>query len=69
MTRRGRPVERLKEALGVKRLRRFIYITNLLEEGEGEETPYTVKVSSELWPHATGGPFTSDEIRALRKTH
>ena len=69
MTRRGRPVERLKEALGVKRLRRIIYITNLLEEGEGEETPYAVKVSSELWTHATGGSFTSDEIRELREKY
>jgi hypothetical protein len=43
-----RRIERLEEKLKPKRGHRLIYIHPNLGEGE-EETPYQVKVSSELW--------------------
>jgi len=50
-------------------LRRVIYITPTLEEGEGAEISYAVKVSSELWAHAAGGSLTDEEIRELREKY
>jgi hypothetical protein len=64
-----RRIERLEEKLLAKHGPRLIYIHPNLGEGE-EETPYQVKVSSELWAYAMGGgPFTEEEIRQLREEY
>jgi len=61
---------RRHQKLRQKHEQRFIYILPNLEEEEDEETPYKVKISSDLWAHAmAGGPFTSDEIRELREKY
>jgi len=69
MTRLGWRIEPLEEKLGVNRLRRVVHITNLLEGGGGEETPWAVKVSSELWAYAAGAPFTKEEILRLAEEY
>jgi hypothetical protein len=68
VTRLASRIKRLEEKLGVNRLARVICVTNFPLGGEDVETPYAVKVSSEHWAYAAGGPFTSDEIRELRES-
>ena len=64
-----RRIERLEEKLLAKHGPRLIYIHPNLGEGE-EETPYQVKVSSDLWAYAMGGgPFTEQEIYRLREEY
>jgi hypothetical protein len=62
-------VMRLEQRMGTKHAPRLIYLTPNLEEDESEETPYSVKISSELWAEAFGGPFTKEEIAKLREEY
>jgi hypothetical protein len=62
-------VTRLEQRMGTNHRPRLIYITPNLEEDESEETPYSVKISSELWAEAFGGPFTREEIGKLREEY
>ena len=62
-----RRIERLEKMARVKQGPRLIYIGPNLEDGEGEETPYMVKISSELWAHVFGAPLSVEEIRKLRE--
>jgi hypothetical protein len=62
-------VTQLEQQMGTKHGPRLIYITPNLEEDESEETAYSVKVSSELWAEAFGGPFTKEEIGKLREEY
>lgn len=60
-------VDRLEEEIGMKPESRLTVITidphKLAHEG-----PYTVELFPDLWATAVrGGPFTSEEIRQLRK--
>jgi hypothetical protein len=59
----------LEQQMGTQPRPRLIYITPNLEEDESEETPYSVKISSELWAEAFGGPFTKEEIDKLREEY
>jgi hypothetical protein len=63
-------MSRFEQRMGTKRRPRLIYLTPNLERDESEETPYSVKISSELWAEAFGGgPLTSEEIRQLREEY
>jgi hypothetical protein len=66
MNRLQRRLERLEQQTRAKPGAPLIYLMPNLEEGEGQETPYSVKISSELWAHAFGAPLTEDDIRELR---
>lgn len=48
--------------MGLKPGPRLIYLTPNLEAEEGEETPYCVKLSSEVWAHVFGRPLSNDEV-------
>ena len=37
-----------------------------LEYEEPDETPYSAKITSEMWAHSFGGPLRDQEIAALR---
>jgi hypothetical protein len=37
-----------------------------LEEGVGEETPYFVKLSSEVSAHVFGRPLSTEEVKKLK---
>ena len=54
--------------MGRKHGQRLIYVMPNLEEGECEETPYMVKISSDLWAHVFGGPLTDKESRSSELT-
>ena len=60
---------RLEKWTGTKHGPRLIYITPNLEGDESEETAYSVKISSELWAEAFGGPFTKEEIGKLKEEY
>jgi hypothetical protein len=60
---------RLEQRMGTKHAPRLIYLTPNLEGDETEETAYSVKISSELWAEAFGGPFTKEEIDKLREEY
>ena len=62
---------RIEQRMGTKHGPRLIYLTPNLEGDKAEETPYAVKISSEVWAHVLGnsGPFTDEEIDRLRKTY
>lgn len=55
MSNLDRRIKWLEQRMGAKQGQRLIYIVPNLEEGEGEETPYQVKISSVLWAYAFGG--------------
>jgi hypothetical protein len=57
--------------MGMKSRQRIIYLTPNLQGDKAKETPYTVKISSEVWAHVLGnsGPFTKEEIDRLRETY
>ena len=60
-------IERLEGRIGVKPGPRLIYVTNL-EPDEPEESPFLIKLSSELWANVFGAPLTDkEEIRALKE--
>jgi hypothetical protein len=46
-------------------LPRIIYFTNIGDDDD-EETPYSVKLSSDEWAFVFGEPLSEDEIRSLR---
>jgi hypothetical protein len=52
--------------MAVKPGPRLIYLMPNLEAEEGEETPYCVKLSSEVWAHVFGRPLSSDEVKKLK---
>jgi hypothetical protein len=65
-----RRIARLEVKYNTSCGQRFVYILPNLEEDEDEETPYQIKLSSDLWAHAIrGGPFTAEEIDELRNTY
>lgn len=64
-----RRIERLENRLGARPGPRLIYLAPNLEEGEGKETPYFVKLSSEVWVHVFGRPLTEEEVWKLRKEY
>jgi hypothetical protein len=55
--------------MGVQPGPRLIYLTPNLELDEPEETPYLVKLSSDVWAHVFGAPLSDEEIRNLRKEY
>jgi|SoiMethySBSTD1v2_1073268.scaffolds.fasta_scaffold1946411_2 hypothetical protein len=65
----ARRLERLERRTTVKVGPRLIYITPNLEPHELEESPYLVKLSSDLWAHVFGAPLNDDEIRKLREEY
>ena len=62
---------RIEQRMGMKSRQRMIYLTPNLQGDRAKETPYAVKISSEVWAHVLGnsGPFTKEEIDRLRKTY
>jgi hypothetical protein len=62
-----RRVQRLEKMAGLKLEPRFIYFAPNLEEDEGDETPYFVKVSSEVWVDVFGGRLCSEEIKKVKE--
>jgi hypothetical protein len=64
-------VTRLEQRMGTKPGPRLIYLTPNLQGDKASETPYAVKISSEVWAHVLGnsGPFTKEEIDRLRETY
>jgi len=51
-------IERLEQRMGVKPGPRLIYLMPNLEPDEPEETPYLVKLSSDVWAHVFGAPLS-----------
>jgi hypothetical protein len=66
MARFKRRLDRLEQRIAVKPGPRLIYLMPNLEADEGEETPYCVKLSSEVWAHVFGRPLSSDEVKKLK---
>jgi hypothetical protein len=64
-----RRIERLEQRMGVKPGPRLIYLTPNLEPDEPEESPYLVKLSSDVWAHVFGAPLSDEEIRNLREEY
>lgn len=62
-------IERLEQRMGVKPGPRLIYLMPNLEPDEPEETPYLVKLSSDVWAHVFGAPLSDEEIRNLREEY
>ena len=58
--------KRLEQRMRVKPGRRLIYLMPNLELDEPEETPYLIKLSSDVWVNVFGPPLTGEEIQALR---
>jgi hypothetical protein len=58
-------LQRLERRIGLKPGPRLIYLMPNLEADEGEETPYRVKLSSEVWAHVFRRPLSSDEVKKL----
>jgi hypothetical protein len=71
MSRFGQRLTRIEQRMGMKSRERMIYLTPNLEGDKAKETPYSVKISAEVWAHVLGnsGPFTNEEIDRLRKTY
>jgi hypothetical protein len=61
--------KRLEQRMGVKPGPRLIYLTPNLGPDELEESPYLVKLSSDLWAHVFGAPLSDEEIRKLREKY
>ncbi len=66
MTRFRRRLDRLEQRMAVKPGPRLIYLIPNLEAEEGEETPYFVKLSSEVWAHVFGRPLSTEEVKKLK---
>ena len=66
MARFERRLDRLEQRMAVKPGPRLIYLMPNQEAEEGEETPYRVKLSSEVWAHVFGRPLSSDEVKKLK---
>lgn len=66
MSRTEQRLQRLERRIGLKPGPRLIYLMPNLEADEGEETPYCVKLSSEVWAHVFGRPLSSDEVKKLK---
>jgi hypothetical protein len=67
MTNVGRRIERLEEKLEAKSEPRVIIVTNIDNPGNNS---CKSKLSGHLWAYAArGGPFTDDEIRALKEEY
>ena len=62
-------LDRLEQRMGTKPGPRLIYFAPNLEEGEGDESPYMVKISSDLWAYVFGGPLTDKESHQLREEY
>jgi hypothetical protein len=71
MSRFGQRLTRIEQRMGMKSRERMIYLTPNLQGDKAKETPYSVKISAEVWAHVLGnsGPFTAEEIDRLRKTY
>jgi hypothetical protein len=68
MSRFEQRLTRIEQRTETKPAPRLIYLTPNLERDESEETPYSVKISSEVWAHVFGsGPFTTEEIDKLKR--
>jgi len=59
-------LQRLERRMGVKPGPRLIYLAPNLEASEGEETPYFVKLSSEVWAHVFDRPLSSVEVKKIK---
>ena len=66
MSRTEQRLQRLERRMGLKPGPRVIYLMPNLEADEGEETPYCVKLSSEVWAHVFGRPLSNDEVKKLK---
>jgi hypothetical protein len=64
-----RRLERLERRTDIKSGPRIIYLTQNLEHDEPEESPYLVKLSSDLWANVFGAPLSEAEIRQLRENY
>jgi hypothetical protein len=62
-----RRLGRLEQRLSIKPGARIIYFTPNLEADEPEESPYLVKLSSEVWAHVSGPGLSRIEIEMLKK--
>lgn len=60
-----RRIDRLEQQTGAKPGPRIIYFSNLPGD-DADETPYCVKLSSDVWAHVFGPPLSAEEIHALR---
>jgi hypothetical protein len=62
---------RIEQRMGMKSRQRIIYLTPNLQGDKASETPYAVKISSEVWAHVLGnsGPFTTEEVDKLREEY
>lgn len=61
-----RRLHRLEKQSGTNFGPRIIYLMPNLESEEPDETPYSAKITSELWAHSHGRPLMDQEIAALR---
>ena len=64
----ARRIERLERRTTVKVGPRLIYITPNLEPHEIEESPYLVKLSSDLWAHVFGAPLKTMRFASFGKS-
>jgi hypothetical protein len=71
MSRFEQRLTRIEQRMGMKSRQRMIYLTPNLEGDKAKETPYAVKISSQVWAHVLGnsGPFTNEEIAKLREKY
>ena len=67
MNRFERRLARLELRIGIKAGPRLIYLMPNLEEDEPEESPYLVKLSSEMWAHVSGPGLSNGEIEKLKE--
>ena len=67
MSRTEQRLQRLERRMALKPGPRVIYLMPNLEADEGEETPYCVKLSSEVWAHVSGRPLSTEEVKKLKE--
>ena len=70
MSRLEQRLARLEQRTGMKSRQRIIYLTPNLQGDRAKETPYAVKISSEVWAYVfSSGPFTTEEVDKLREEY
>ena len=67
MTKLERRLEWVKQRIGIRPRRRLIYFGPNLEENNGEETPHSVRLSSEIWAHIFGAGLSSNEAEKAKE--
>jgi len=64
-----RRLERLERRTEIKAGPRIIYFAPNFEPDDLEESPYLIKLSSDVWAHVFGSPLSDQEIRKLREDY